>query len=103
MSESSRKQDEIRDEKLARQGFEVYRVADWWCQIDPWRVITEVLTVAGIIPEAGRILNGLNWESTDQYICAECGEPMVRADFDWIVNIAECNKEVLTHRACSEQ
>jgi hypothetical protein len=112
LSEEQHDKDRIRDEKLARQGFEVYRIADWWCRVDPWRVIGEVYGKAGIISDVDKHYPGSNWSSINDYFCANCSRPMIRFEDDWIVNNPElCDdpdyleysaREHIVHRECAD-
>jgi hypothetical protein len=97
-----KERDAARDEHLASLGYEIWRVENCWCRVDGWKVISEVLSKAGIIPNNYRHkyrLPGENrLQTIDSYYCARCRQPMVRFDDDWI---KEVNDELI-HRCCEE-
>ncbi len=89
-----------RDNYLKELGYEMYRVASWWCRVDPYRVICEFLNVSGIFPDAIRYLIGSELNSIDKYICGVCNAPMVRCNWDWIQKCQIGNSTVLAHKSC---
>lgn len=94
--------DAARDEYLTSLGYEVWRVANWWCRVDGWKVISEVLTQAGIVPSSYnhryRLVGENRLTTISRYVCARCHQPMVRFDDDWIVEV----DDELIHRSCRE-
>ena len=86
-----------RDENLTKLGYEVYHVAAWWCRIDSWKVISEVLSATGVNPRACEQLSCGHVDSVLEYSCAKCHQPAIRWDNYWIV---EGEEGELLHEAC---
>jgi hypothetical protein len=103
LDEQVRKRDIKRDVMLAAKGYEIYHVAGWWCRIDPYRVICEFLNASGIFPNAQKYILGNHFESTSDYVCELCHEPMVRWDVDWIQRAELYEQEFIVHRSCAEK
>lgn len=100
--EKTRIKDAARDIFLASLGYEVFRVAAWWCEIDPYRVMATFLSASGLVPDADKNFIGRELKTISQYICAKCGEPMVRWDEDWIQRVYDWSKQpVLVHKKCA--
>lgn len=89
-----------RDNYLKELGYEMYRVASWWCRVDPYRVICEFLNVSGIFPDAIHYLIGSELNSIDKYKCGICNAPMVRSHWDSIQKCQIGNSTVLAHKSC---
>ena len=83
-TEEQQRKDRIKDAALEKLGYEVYRVAGWWCRIDPYRVIAEVLEASGLFPAARRYLQGGHLTTIDDYVCEKCLRRIVRWDGDWL-------------------
>ena len=90
------KHDAIRDEILTDLGYEVWRVGGWWCRVDAWRAIVEVLVKAGILPDAESYLGESSLGDINTYVCDICDQPMVRWDTDWIKEY----RDGKAHRMC---
>lgn len=86
-----------RDERLTAMGYEVYHVAGWWCRVDSWRVISEVLSATGVNPNACEQLSCGNLNSVFDYRCSKCHQPVIRWDNYWI---AEGEDHEPLHEAC---
>ena len=85
---------------LEELGYEMYHVASWWCRVDPYRVISEFLSEAGIFPEAKNYLIGAELDSIDKYVCGICHAPMVRLGWDWIQKCQIGSQTVYAHKHC---
>ncbi len=100
---ANRKKSRRRDVMLAAMGYEVYHVPSWWCAVDPYRVIAEFVTAAGLSPEACASFVGHELRTISDYICDHCGEPMVRWDDDWIREVYRgSGSPSLVHKQCVE-
>jgi len=86
---------------LKKLGYEMYQLASWWCRVDPYRVISEFLSVSGIFPDAINHLIGSELNSIDKYVCGVCGAPMVRWGWDWIQECKIGNSTLLAHKHCA--
>jgi len=110
LTEEARAKDETRDVYLNSLGYEVYRLAGWWCRIDPWRAIGEFMSLAlnlkGIRTQLGFVPLDIQ-----QYCCYHCRLPMVRWDTDdisWMLlsnyereSLPESEEQlVFMHRKC---
>ena len=93
--------DKRRDELLEDMGYEVYRIAGWWCRIDPYRAILEFLDASNMFLEGHKFLLGGNLTNIEDYICDHCDRPMVRWDEDWISRIDDQLTKV--HLCCLRQ
>jgi len=89
-----------RDSHLKKLGYETYRVASWWCRVDPYRVVCEFLKVSGIFPDAMNYLIGAELNSIDEYKCGICQAPMVRSSWNWIQKCQIGHSTVLAHSSC---
>lgn len=89
-----------RDKYLKELGYELYRVASWWCRVDPYRVVCEFLKVSGIFPDALDYLIGSELTSIRDYRCGICHIPMVRSSWDWIQKCQIGSSTVLAHKSC---
>jgi hypothetical protein len=104
LSEENQAKAVIRDEKLSRQGIEVYHIAGWWCMVDAWRAICEFLQEANIYSMAGHYFHNPKLDSISSYICQRCNEPMIRWDDYWIQEISdEYGDKILVHDACGNE
>jgi hypothetical protein len=104
LSEEARRRDAERDAALASLGYEVWRVPGWWCRVDGWRVIEEVLVEAGLFDAGRTVFSRIPARTIDEYVCALCGEPMVRFDCDWIQRVEERRhgRDGYAHMECQE-
>ena len=98
--------DRARDAHLAELGYEIWRVAGWWCGVDAWRAVTEVLVRANLLsPETARFREPFLTDIAS-YVCDVCGKPMVRYDKDWIQHWfereegAESDSLLKAHECC---
>ena len=89
-----------RDKYLKELGYELYRVASWWCRVDPYRVVCEFLKASGIFPDALNYLIGSELTSINEYKCGLCHAPMVRSNWDWIQECQIGRSTVLAHKSC---
>lgn len=101
LTEEQQKKDRIRDAALESLGYEVYRVAGWWCRIDPYRVIAEVLEASGLFPNAHRYLSGGHLTTIDEYVCDICSQLIVRWDGDWLQAWRDRGTWHIAHESCS--
>jgi hypothetical protein len=93
--------DRRRDEVLEAAGYEVFRVAGWWCRIDPFKVVLEFMRAAGLVP-GGVTLRGEPFLATiDDYACGICGLPMIRFDEDWIAEVSFHDDDMAVHAECT--
>jgi len=94
--------DAERDEILTRLGYEVWRVAAWWCRVDAWRVIQTVMAEANLLPYGESWLGDTCLTNIDSYVCDICGKPMVRYDQHWIQQWNEPDSDSLlkAHECC---
>jgi len=98
-----RDKDRQRDVNLAAKGYEVYRVAGWWCRIDPFRVICEFLSASNLLPEARYRLLTSRFRTIDDYICDYCGNPLCRSDEGWIQELEHEGQNLVVHLCCAER
>ena len=97
----TRTKDLRRDTMLTALGYEVFRIAAWWCEVDPYRAIAKFLTAAGLTPDGERNFIGAELGTIADYRCGKCGEPMIRWDDDWIQRIrTEDGELMLVHKQC---
>lgn len=88
---------------LEQLGYEMYHVASWWCRVDPYRVISELLREAGIFPEALDYLVGAELDHINKYVCGICCQPMVRLGWDWIQKCQIGDRTMYAHKHCVTQ
>jgi len=97
-----RARDRRRDVMLAAMGYEIYRVAGWWCRIDPFRVICEFLSASNLLPDANQRPVTSRFQTINDYVCDYCGNPLYRRDEDWIEEIEYEGRSVIMHGGCVE-
>jgi hypothetical protein len=98
-----RANDRRRDVMLAYLGYEIYRVAGWWCRIDPFRVICEFLSASNLLPNAHKRLVTSRFRTIDDYICDHCGNPLYRREEDWIQEVEHEGRNFVVHWCCAER
>lgn len=112
-----KKRDATRDRNLMSMGYEVYRAAEWWSRIDPFRVICEFLQVSDILPNALDYLVGNQLPDIESYRCDLCGHEMCRDEYDWIQEVPidseseedkslkylDRNRKLIGHKVCIEK
>src|SRR5215208_3282003 len=86
-----------RDVMLAARGYEIYRVAGWWCRIDPFRVICEFLSASKLLPDAHKRLATSRFRTIDDYMCDYCGHPLYRREEDWIREFEHEGQNLVVH------
>ncbi len=96
-------EDRKRDLKFNALGYEVIRVNEAWCRVDPFRVVAEILCVTGLCTDFSGSMIGGYLPSLDDYVCAVCGDPMVRFEDDSIREVFSGQSAFLAHRSCYEQ
>jgi hypothetical protein len=97
----TRTKDLRRDTMLTALGYEVFRVAAWWCEVDPYRAIAKFLAAACLTPDGERNFIGSELSTIADYRCGKCGEPMIRWDDDWIQRIQTGDGEFsVVHKQC---
>jgi hypothetical protein len=98
-----RAKDRRRDVMLAARGYEIYRVAGWWCRIDPYRVVCEFLSASNLLPDAQKRLATSRFQTIDDYICDYCGNPLSRWDEEGIQEVEHEGQNLVVHWCCAER
>lgn len=96
-------EDHERDLKFNALGYEVIRVNEAWCKVDPFRVVAEILRETGLCVDFIDAMVGGHLSSLDDYICAACGESMIRFEDDSIKEVYSGNDTQLVHKSCFDQ
>lgn len=103
LKEENLAKSKLRDEKLARQGIEVYHAAGWWCMVDSWRVISEFLAIANVYPRGWEYFHEDDLISIKDYICQSCEKLMTRWDDYWIQEVTNnYDNKLIVHGACAD-
>jgi hypothetical protein len=97
-----RARDRRRDVMLAAMGYEIYRVAGWWCRVDPFRVICEFLSASNLLPDANQRPVTSRFQTINEYICDYCGNPLYRRDEEWIQEVEHEGRNIVVHGGCAE-
>ncbi|MBD1838866.1 hypothetical protein [Coleofasciculus sp. FACHB-501] len=101
-TDEQKEKDSQRDERLANMGYEMYHVAAWWCRVDPYRVISEVLEATDITPGILDNFYYSDFKSIDDYRCDFCKNLIVRYNQEDLV-VKKCGKDRLKfHQSCFE-
>jgi hypothetical protein len=102
--EPARKEkDRKRDLLLKALHYEVIRVNEAWCKVDPFRVVAEILRKTELCLDFTDAMVGGCLEFPDDYICAACGKPMIRFEDDSIKEVFEGSDSQLVHKSCFDE
>jgi very-short-patch-repair endonuclease len=101
-TDEQKERDNQRDERLANMGYEMYHVAAWWCRVDPYRVISEVLKATDITPGISDNFYYSNFKSINDYKCDICQNLIVRYQQNDLVEIERNGHSLKAHRSCSD-
>lgn len=100
---AKKENDKRRDIKLNGLGYQVVRVNEAWCRVDPFRVVAEILREIGLYSDFADGMVGGNLSSIDDYVCAFCGQPMVRHEDNSIKEVFSGRDVCLVHNSCFDQ
>jgi hypothetical protein len=101
-TDEQKERDKQRDERLANMGYEMYHVAAWWCRVDPYRVISEILKATDITPGISDNFYYSNFQSINDYKCDICQNLVVRYEQNDLVEIESNGHRLTAHRSCSD-
>lgn len=100
-TDEQKERDNQRDERLANMGYEMYHVAAWWCRVDPYRVISEILKATDITPRISEHFYYSNFKSINDYKCDFCQNLVVRYEQSDLVVIEHNRHRLKAHKSCS--
>jgi hypothetical protein len=100
-TDEQKERDNQRNERLANMGYEMYHVAAWWCRVDPYRVISEILKATDITPGISDNFYYSNFRSINDYKCDICQNLIVRYEQNDLVEIERDRHRLKAHRSCS--